>query len=1427
MKKIITIKCISIICVFAFALSCVFSDSNFGISASSTSISVWDGKKAISFAGGTGTKQDPYLIANGGQLYYMLSLGNSFTSGKYYKITKDIYLNDVTVSYWKSKSPNVWINSASFGGNLDGDNHIIYGIYYKNYDSDYAGLIPKLGAVAGYTAKVENIGIEKSYICGKRAGSIVGSVTNKYITIKNCYADDSVEVYGGINCAGLVGEIKADYFTLTNCYFTGKLTGGNVNAPKAGLIGNVNGVEKNYTVTLSNCYVCTSDNDYTIVPISNAGNIRCINLYGTREQTFLNDNNTVSYTLLGDFFVTNKEEMIGEKAKISMPKLDYGSVWVTQNESTPILRCFTGDTTEINGDIGALWSGNIATQYADGKGTKAEPYKIATAEQLALLITTSIYEPLVTEGKHYVLTEDIFLNDTSTANWYENEDVKHWFYDLSYRSIGFLGHFNGNGHTINGICYLKTPEWRSLGLFGSLGGSALVENVAIANMYSEEAHWVGAISGFISQLASSENPVTIKQCVSDDSNKLNGSFVGGILSHACNSVIISDCISQVEIPRMHSKGTIIGMVDSKYDVIIKNCLSLDIGRTDMLWYSENADKKIPIMQNLYSTYSCIGAETILISDINGEKAKDTLKGFDFVSIWDTVDGGTPIIRGFTDTRYSLPKKKVTILFETFGGTQIDSITGYAGDRIKWPDVTKIYRNKDVFKDWYVDKDLLRKYPYETFPEYDMVLYAGWEEAVWDGKVSTHFDGGSGTEMDPYLISTGGQLYRMLELGHKNNQGYFKITKDIYLNDVSNVDWITQNPNIWYELDVTETHGAFSGHLDGDGHVIYGIYYPDNENRLYAGLIPKVVVKENKTVEIKNIGIEDSYISAKNASGIVSFLKGDNKNSGNTEISKCYVDDSVIINGTQHQGGLVAFLWHPDTSISNCYSLAKFKNILDTTKDWQGGIVGFASGPTVEEFEKCVLKNCYTITPDKIPATTVSWNYTCSNFINIYGNSNNGFVKNNFPAIKILSTDKMKGNNALKYMSNLNFESVWEIKGQYEYPTLRIFDRNGIYDANKDGNINSIDVVYYKKCLSYIYEYEVSDLDFNCDTLVNGKDLIVLRKKLLGDDVNLVEQIPAKALTQTIEGTMGTYNLVWNDEFDKTGIDYNKWCYGSENSDKYDNMLLLTEQDDPSIITAKDGLLKMYARRYVSKSNPLIEYAAPRAFGTRETMNFKYGYIEMRAMVPMKQGSFSAFWSVGKPALVQKQSNHYYIEMDFFECFSSCFQLCANFHKWYDDGGHSNFDLNLSNKLGTSIGTSKYRYFNFQNYETLPLEYHTYAVEWTKECIKTFVDGECYTSIDITMPYDAEWEYSNTTNTSIPLNAVWRNDMSGYHDYIYLLLQNLIYVSDSSLTNNVNEDSPFPYGFLVDYVRLYQNPDNQDNGLIFKNELGQVVDYYSK
>ena len=79
---------------------------------------VWDGTVAESYAGGSGTQNDPYLISDGSQLAYLMKQINDTqleseqtTEGIYYKLTNDILLNDISdYKEWSDYSApkNVW-----------------------------------------------------------------------------------------------------------------------------------------------------------------------------------------------------------------------------------------------------------------------------------------------------------------------------------------------------------------------------------------------------------------------------------------------------------------------------------------------------------------------------------------------------------------------------------------------------------------------------------------------------------------------------------------------------------------------------------------------------------------------------------------------------------------------------------------------------------------------------------------------------------------------------------------------------------------------------------------------------------------------------------------------------------------------------------------------------------------------------------------------------------------------------------------------------------------------------------------------------------------------------------------------------------------------------------------------------------------------
>lgn len=111
---------------------------------------VWNGTAATYFAGGVGTQEDPYQIANGEQLALLraLILGSGsvvvvegsatvtydYLRTAYYALTDSIVLNDTsTLADWATTAPsNVWTSIGNsdflFNGKLDARGNSVVGI---------------------------------------------------------------------------------------------------------------------------------------------------------------------------------------------------------------------------------------------------------------------------------------------------------------------------------------------------------------------------------------------------------------------------------------------------------------------------------------------------------------------------------------------------------------------------------------------------------------------------------------------------------------------------------------------------------------------------------------------------------------------------------------------------------------------------------------------------------------------------------------------------------------------------------------------------------------------------------------------------------------------------------------------------------------------------------------------------------------------------------------------------------------------------------------------------------------------------------------------------------------------------------------------------------------------------------------------------
>ena len=259
--------------------------------------------------------------------------------------------------------------------------------------------------------------------------------------------------------------------------------------------------------------------------------------------------------------------------------------------------------------------------------------------------------------------------------------------------------------------------------------------------------------------------------------------------------------------------------------------------------------------------------------------------------------------------------------------------------------------------------------------------------------------------------------------------------------------------------------------------------------------------------------------------------------------------------------------------------------------------------------------------------------------------------------------------------------------------------------------------------------------------------------------------------------LGKYEYVWGDEFDSDSLDDLKWNFGTDMGARPD--LVLMNDENPDYVKVADGYLRMSAHRYFSPVDPMVRYATAQTVSTQETMNFKYGYLVMRAKLPYKQGAWPSFWMKSTGKLVPRKTTDYFAEVDILEVFSSVHTLSPNLHKWYADGTHTQYP-----------GEKKESY-RFENYYNLNEEYHLYGFEWTPEKMTMSIDGVDYMTFDLSYDFDEG------------------GSMGGFHDCMYFMMSNHLFTEHGAYIPDpeaiANDYTKFPIEYCVDWVRLYQEP----------------------
>jgi len=250
---------------------------------------------------------------------------------------------------------------------------------------------------------------------------------------------------------------------------------------------------------------------------------------------------------------------------------------------------------------------------------------------------------------------------------------------------------------------------------------------------------------------------------------------------------------------------------------------------------------------------------------------------------------------------------------------------------------------------------------------------------------------------------------------------------------------------------------------------------------------------------------------------------------------------------------------------------------------------------------------------------------------------------------------------------------------------------------------------------------------------------------------VVNELPISPVGYTTPTTYAGMNLVWQDEFTGDQLNTTFWNY---ETGPFNNELQYYKQQNTSV---HNGYLIIKAK--IEKVENKI-YTSSR-LTTQNKKTFKYGRIDIRAMMPKGKGLFPALWMLGSTfsTLGWPKCG----EIDIMETIGGGGRdsVAYGTAHWEFNGQH------------VSYGGKK----GLQNGQVLGDEFHVYSIVWTATEIKWYIDDIKYHTIDITpadlVPFTKEFFFI--------FNVAVGGEWAGSPD----------------------ATTVFPQRMVVDYVRVFQ------------------------
>lgn len=751
--------------------------------------------------------------------------------------------------------------------------------------------------------------------------------------------------------------------------------------------------------------------------------------------------------------------------------------------------------------------GNVlGVAWYDENGTE---FTIDTIEELCEFAELS--EHYNFSGQTIKLGADIVDNEGTATDW-EDEIPEHLWKPIQ----NFAGTFDGQGHTISGICgygfvYRATKtaiEYPTAGLFANTKASCVIKDFRLVNsfFYSDFNEGAGSITnaggGTFDSIYSDATILTYKQntggligmldargsstvtnCWFDGEIRVEGNFgtlTGGIVGRVCDTggqnkiehCLNTGTLSSTVSGRGINLGGIVGNVADSGRVTIKDCLNTGSLTNEYAISVGSVIGCVVGSANIADSYTTsdsfsktIGATLGSTSGLPMDYDRTMLQGYggykwttlDFDNYWAVVEDGTPILKYFAD--------------------EVPSLDGVA---------------KGFSLDWY-DK--------------------------------------SKTEL---VISNREELYGFSILSRSTDFSgkHVKLGADIVVNEGDATDWGNEAPEYnWVPIGIVDY--PFAGIFDGDMHSISGLYL--DTKATYAGLFSTT----SEEAAIKNVKIVNSYFksdaatfgsvvgrgrgvfetiysnaivtgSKTNLGGLIGQVPGD----GGVIMTNCWFDGSVIHTGNsladRRCGGLIGVMYS-DTTISNCLNTglvdaSKYRtpntNNASIVVPLAGGLVG-----CVGKDKNLVMNDCLNVGTIKVSdnatagygsvvgyvdgSVSVSDTYALDESCDLHAlrNSLGGEVA-------VLDASTVKGYGAYQW-TLLDFDKYWAVV-KTGTPILKSFTSDipsiaGVkklydiswYNANKKSYvIDSMEDLHGFFLLSYNTDFAGKTIKLGADIVVN-------------------------------------------------------------------------------------------------------------------------------------------------------------------------------------------------------------------------------------------------------------------------------------------------------------------------------------------------------